>query len=200
MPLRRGSLGVLRCGETDLRGWGVFAMMFCSDVFEAGEIPGPGSGSESTSIISVSGSSGYGMANMDSGRFPRAFLRWLGASRIGVGDSDGLFSLLALTGSSFSLSPRLSSSDIDCRASLASCAAWGRWVFGLVLRAVFFGVPRCMRCCLRGRWYCISSSFVLENELESSPLDLASWTAVRRSRGIGAWIDVINLAWWAKPS
>lgn len=67
--------------------------MFCSDVdLELGT--GSCSDSESTSIMSTSGSSGYDVVMTERGRLPRA-LRWgVGGSwRTGVGEREGSFSL-----------------------------------------------------------------------------------------------------------
>ena len=109
-------------------GTAVFAAMFWSeglklrlfvgDVLESFSF----SESESTSIMSVSGSSEYGIERTERGLFPKAFLRGLiegGARCTGVGDREGLFSLLALTGSSFS------SSLISIWSSSRMGCGWG---------------------------------------------------------------------------
>lgn len=65
------------------------------------------------------------------------------------------------------------------------------------LRVDFMVVPVLRRGCLRGRWVVVSS-FSSEMETRSSPLYLASRTAVARFGGMGAWMEVISRAWWAK--
>lgn len=125
-------------------------------------------------IISVSGSSGYATDMTERGRLPRALRGLGGVWRTGVGEREGLFSLLALAGSSFSLS-LIFMSWVG--------AGDGAWIGAL--RVDFMVVPVLRRGCLRGR-LCVVSSFSSEMESGSSPLYLASRTAVARFGGIGA--------------
>jgi hypothetical protein len=106
-----------------------------------------------------------------------------------------LFSLLAL----ISFSPSLiSSSDMDCEAWVEGCEC-DRVSIGVVLWINFFVAVVWSRRCLRACWRNVSCCPSIAVPA-SSPRSFASVTESLRSNGIGAWMEVMSLAWWAKAA
>lgn len=139
------------------------------------------------------------------GRLPCVFLRGLGgANLIGEGKREGSFSLLAVEVlfSSFSFSASedvmISSwSVVGGKDESDVCCCVG---CGCEVLPFFFIVTDCTFISFRERSARVSSCCSWMTVPASSPLSFASFTAIFMSAGIGAWIDVMTIAWRAKAS